>query len=128
MQFEKIIPDKTVLIDGIISQKIEEGKLIVEEIHLHEDILRLLETEAKKGKASGMLGLEEIRKLQEYSKQEKFDLYFANKQLTRDRRFLEDELDLMIINLAWQQGGTLITADEILLDLGIREEDDDFDF
>ena len=114
MQFEKIIPDKTVLIDGIISQKVKEGKLTVEEIHLHEDILRLLETEAKKGKASGMLGLEEIRKLQEYSKQEKFDLYFANKQLARDRRFLEEELDLMIINLAGQQGGTLITADEIL--------------
>ncbi len=114
MKFEKIIPDKTILVDGIISQKIEEGKLIVEEIHLHEDILRLFETEAKKGKASGMLGLEEIRKLQEYSQQEKFDLYFANKQLARDRRFLEEELDLMIINLAWQQGGTLLTADEIL--------------
>lgn len=117
MKYEKLIPDLKVLTDGILSQKIEKKELFVEEIHIHEVLVLILQKHAEEGKASANLALEELRKLQELSKKEEFTLYFSGKEKIKDFRFLEEYMNSSIINLAWEQGGTLITSNRILMKL-----------
>ena len=115
MKFEKVVPDTTTIVDGILSQKIEKKELTINEIHIHEGILKLLELDAEAGKASAFLGLAELKKLQELSKKEDLLVLFASKNHFRDLRFLEQELNGMIASLAWEKDAVLITSNRVLM-------------
>ncbi len=113
MHIEKAVPDINVLVDRVISQKIEKKQFSFDELHIHEGILYFLELQANTGKASAMLALDELKKLQELSKKQEFIVYFAGKKIF-DPRFIERELNNLVVNLAWEQGATLITSDKVL--------------
>ena len=63
MKIEKAVPDTSVIIEGILSRKIEKKELVISEIIIHEAVLAELEHQSNKDRAIGDLGLEEITKL-----------------------------------------------------------------
>ena len=62
---EKIVPDTSVIIEGLLSEKIKNNEIKTNEIIIHEAVLAELEHQANLGKAIGFLGLDEIKRVKE---------------------------------------------------------------
>ena len=115
MKIEKLVPDTSVIIEGIVSRKIEKKDIAPETVVIHEAILAELEHQANLNKSIGYFGLEEIKKIKELSKKLDFGVEFAG---TRPRaseiKYARmGEVDAMIRDFAYENEGTLITADKV---------------
>jgi len=112
---EKIIPDTSVIIEGILSKQIEKKKLTIKNIIIHEAVIAELEAQANRGRETGHLGLEEIKKLREMSKKHKFTIFFKGVRPGEFeiKRAKSGEIDSVIRELALTEKGTLITADRV---------------
>ena len=62
-KIEKLVPDTSIIIEGLLSQKLEKKELKVDELIVHEAILAELEHQANVGRTTGNIGLEELKKL-----------------------------------------------------------------
>ena len=71
---ERIVPDTSVIIEGLLSDKIRNNEIKAKEIIMHEAVLAELEHQANLNKAIGFLGLDEIRRIRKLS--EDFELKF----------------------------------------------------
>jgi len=60
LNIEKIVPDTSVIIEGLLSDKIRNNEIKANEIIIHEAVLAELEHQANLGKAIGYLGLDEM--------------------------------------------------------------------
>ena len=60
---EKIVPDTSVIIEGLLTDKINNNEIRINEIIIHEAVLAELEHQANQGKSIGFVGLEEIKKI-----------------------------------------------------------------
>ncbi len=115
MKIEKLVPDTSVIIEGIVSRKIEKKEIVPETVIIHEAILAELEHQANLNKTVGYFGLDEIKKIKELSKKFDFKVEFAG---TRPRaseiKYARmGEVDAMIRDFAYENEGTLITADKV---------------
>ncbi|MBU1202070.1 MAG: PINc/VapC family ATPase [Nanoarchaeota archaeon] len=112
---EKIIPDTSIIIEGILSKRIENKELNPKIIIIHEAVISELEAQANKGRETGHLGLEEIKKLRDISKKYKFTIEFKGVRPGdfEIRRAKSGEIDSIIRELALVEKGTLITADKV---------------
>lgn len=112
-KIEKLIPDTSVIIEGLVSKKVKEKELKVDSVIIHEAVIAELEHQANLGKAIGFLGLDEIKRLRELAKD--FELKFAGirPKAVEIRNASLGEIDSMIRQLAFEVGGTLITSDKV---------------
>jgi len=115
MKIEKLVPDTSVIIEGIVSKKIEKKEIAPEVVIIHEAILAELEHQANLNKSIGYFGLDEIKKIKELSKKLDFKVEFVG---TRPRAFeikhaKIGEIDAIIRDFAYENEGTLITADRV---------------
>lgn len=110
-QIEKLVPDTSVLIEGLVSEKISKKELKVKEIIIHEAVLAELEHQANLNKAIGFLGLDEIKRLKDL----KVELNFKGiRPKASEIRYASlGEIDSMIRQLAFEEDATLLTADKI---------------
>jgi len=106
--YERIVPDTSILIEGILSKKINK-EFKVEEILIHQAVLSELEHQANQEKAIGHLGIEEIKKLKA----------LTNLKVTGKKPSIQEikyaslgEIDSIIRELAFEQGAIFITADK----------------
>ncbi|MAG52563.1 MAG: ATPase [Nanoarchaeota archaeon] len=107
----KLVPDTSVIIQGILSERIEKKELVVKELLIHEALLAELEHQANSGKAIGYLGLDELKKLREMNIKIK---YIGDRPRASDIKYAYlGELDASIRKLAWDEGATLITSDKV---------------
>lgn len=115
MKIEKLVPDTSVIIEGVVSKKIESGEIAPEEIIIHEAILAELEHQANANKSVGYFGLEEIKKLKELSKKLGFKMEFAGQRprASEVKYARLGEIDSMIRQLAYESEAMLITADKV---------------
>ncbi len=60
---ERIVPDTSVIIEGLLSEKIGKDEIKTREVIIHEAVLAELEHQANLGKAIGFLGLDEIKRI-----------------------------------------------------------------
>ena len=108
-KFERMVPDTNIIIEGILSKKLESKEYIIDEILIHEAVLAELEHQANLGKSIGFLGLEEIKKLKKYNikfagtRPKAVDIKYAT----------EGEIDAIIRQLAYETDSTLITSDKV---------------
>ncbi len=112
ISFERIVPDMSVLVDGSLSQKI--GKEIsVDEIIIHDALLLMLEQLVKNNVVSGMLGLQEIKKIKQLCEDTGIEMkYGGRKPSLHELRYLtKNEICSMIRELAYDEDAVLITAD-----------------
>ncbi|MBW2970382.1 PINc/VapC family ATPase [Candidatus Woesearchaeota archaeon] len=112
---EKLVPDTSVIIQGLISEQIAQGELQVKEIVLHEAVLAELEHQANENKSSGYLGLDEVKRLHEMADKKKLTLRFSGKRpLASEIKYARlGEIDSMIRQLTYEEDATLITADKV---------------
>jgi ATPase len=106
---ERIVPDTSVLIEGLLSKKIEEFQ--TSEIIIHNAVLAELENQANKGKAIGHLGIEEIKKLKDLDAKLSFK---GRRPHAAEIKYASlGEIDSLIRELAYEEGATLITRDKV---------------
>ncbi|MFH1399710.1 MAG: PINc/VapC family ATPase [Candidatus Woesearchaeota archaeon] len=111
MKLEKLVPDTSVIIEGIISRKIESKELQPKTILIHEAVLAELEHMANNNRAIGFLGLDEIDRIRQTGNTLSFG---GTKPKASEIRYASlGEIDAMIRDLAFEEGATLVTADKV---------------
>jgi len=112
MKIEKIIPDTSVIIEGILSKRLENKELEVGEIILHEAVLAELEHQANQSRVTGIMGLDEINKIKTFSSTK---VRFAgNRPRASEIKYASlGEIDALIRQLAYEEDATLMTADRV---------------
>ena len=114
-KMEKIVVDTSVIIEGLISSKLESKEISPKKILIHEAVIAELENQANSGKEIGYLGLEEIKKLRELSKKFNFEIVYAGKRPSEFeiKRAKAGEVDALIRELAFQEKAYFLTADRV---------------
>ncbi len=112
---ERLVPDTSILIEGLVSTKITKKEIKVHQIILHEAVFAELEHHANEGKAIGHVGLDEIKKLQEMARSGEFEIKITGKRpTTGEIKYAKlGEIDALIRQTAWEDDGTLITGDKV---------------
>ncbi len=112
---EKLVPDTSVIIEGIVSRNIKKGLLKADTIIIHEAVLAELEHQANQNMAKGNLGLEETQNIKELSDELGFKIEFHGKRpsITEIKYAKLGEIDSLIRDLAYDLDATLFTADKI---------------
>ena len=114
-KIEKLVSDTSIIIEGLLSKKLESKEIKVDELIIHEAVLAELEHQANYGKQIGLVGLEEIKILRELSNKLSFTLSFKGKRpsAVEIKHASLGEVDSLIRELAWTEGATLITGDKV---------------
>ncbi|MFH1211424.1 MAG: PINc/VapC family ATPase [Candidatus Woesearchaeota archaeon] len=110
-----IVPDTSVVIDGLISKKIFANQFKTKKIIIHEAVIAELESQANKNRETGELGLEEIKKLRESQEKFGFEIVFKGSRPNdfEIRHAKSGEIDSLIRQLAMEEHATLVTADKV---------------
>ncbi len=110
-----IVPDTSIIIEGIISKKIEKKELECKELIIHEAVLAELEHQANNNIETGFLGLEEIKKLIGISEKHKFRILYEGEKPTLQeiKSAKKGGIDSLIRNLAFEKKALLVTGDKV---------------
>jgi ATPase len=111
----KLLPDSTVLIEGLITRQIKDGEIATDDLLIPQEVLFLLSYEAITNKTSGDLGLDELRALRDISKKHGFSISFVGKRPKESELKSKDFswVNHAAIDLAYNEGAVLMTSDEI---------------
>src|SRR3989344_3488112 len=114
-KIDKLVPDTSILIEGLLSESLKKKELLPGELFIHEAVLSELEHQANFGKEIGFIGLEELKILRELSVKLKFTITYKGRRPTESeiRRASSGEIDSLIRELAYDEKATLITADKV---------------
>lgn len=117
---ERLVADTSVIIQGLVSEQLSKGELQVGELIIHEAVLAELEHQANEGRASGFVGLDEVKRLHDMSEKKRLSLRFAGKRpLASEIKFAKlGEIDSLIRQLAYDEDATLLTADKVQARVG----------
>jgi len=112
---DRIVPDTSVIIEGLLSDKISNNEIKAKEIIIHEAVLAELEHQANLGKSIGFVGLEEIKKIRDIAAKSDFELVFRGDRprASEIRNASLGEIDSLIRQLALDEDATLITSDKV---------------
>ena len=113
--YERILPDSSVIVEGLLSTLITDGTLRAERILIHEAVIAELEHQANENRTTGFIGLSEIQRLGELAEEHDFELAFigqrpANAQI---RMATKGEIDAMIRQSAFEEDADFFTADAV---------------
>jgi ATPase len=111
----KIVPDTSVLIEGLLTKELKAGTLKSPEIIIHEASVAELEHQANRQQEKGYLGLDEIGALQVLASKKKLRLSFAGERPGEyDIEHARDgAIDNLIRDLAASEQALLWTADKV---------------
>ena len=120
---QRIVPDTSIIIEGLLSDKLHKDEIKTDEIIMHEAVIAELEHQANLGKAIGFLGLDEIKRIKELSAGKKFELSFkgARPRAAEIRHASLGEIDALIRQLAYDEDATLITSDKVQSEVGLAK-------
>ncbi|MBN1156204.1 Flp pilus assembly complex ATPase component TadA [Candidatus Woesearchaeota archaeon] len=112
---EKLVPDTSVIIEGLVSDWIKKKKISFNQILIHEAVIAELEHQANENKAIGFLGLTELETINKLSVEKHFEMIFMGKRPSNleIKHVSIGEIDSMIVGLAYSEGATLFTADKV---------------
>ncbi len=110
----KYVVDTSVVVDGRIIPMIDDG-LIEGTIIVPEAVMTELEAQANQGRETGVIGIEEIKKIQKYAEAGRIRLRFEGRKPTPDEIKLarSGSIDSIIREVALKERATLITSDRI---------------
>jgi len=117
---EKLVPDTSVIIEGLVSKKISNNELEVGTVIIHEAVIAELEHQANINKTIGFLGLEEIERIKKLSDEKRFKIEFAGARPRPEeiRHARLGEIDAIIRQLAYEEDATLFTSDKVQATVG----------
>ncbi|MFH1401247.1 MAG: PINc/VapC family ATPase [Nanoarchaeota archaeon] len=110
----KIVPDTSVIIEGILSDQIKSKEIKPTQIIIHEAVMAELEAQANRNLEIGFQGLDEIKRLREACGT-RIPIAFKGSRPTdfEIRHAKAGEIDSLIRQLAADEGATLITGDKV---------------
>jgi len=111
----KIVPDTSVVIDGRITSKLEDGEYKNADIIIPEAVIFELESQANRGQETGMSGLEEIQELKKFDEKGRINLLFKGKRpkLEDQKLASSGEIDSIIRSVARNENAILLTSDMV---------------
>jgi len=111
----RIVPDTSVIVDGRITDIVQEDEFKGSEVIIPEAVVSELEYQANRGRETGFNGLEELKNLQELSKGNIISISFVGRRPTLDEIALAKggEIDAMIRSTAREHNAILITSDRV---------------
>ncbi|MEK6983419.1 MAG: PINc/VapC family ATPase [Nanoarchaeota archaeon] len=120
---EKIVPDTSVIIEGLLSEKVKNSSIKPKEIIIHEAVIAELEHQANLGKAIGFLGLDEIKRIKKLSLEMEFQFSFkgSRPKAAEIRHASLGEIDSLIRQLAYDEDATLITSDKVQSEVALAK-------
>ena len=109
---DKIVPDTSIVIDGKLSDLIENGE-IEAEIIIPEFVVDELENQANRGQETGYKGLEEIEKIRTLGEEKDLQVTFTGRKPTEEEIRLANNgrIDALIRDVAEEKSATLYTGD-----------------
>src|SRR3989338_7780016 len=121
--FERIVPDTSVIIEGLLSEKLRLHHIKSSEIIIHEAVIAELEHQANLGKAIGFLGLDEIKRFSLLAKELGFELSFkgTRPKAAEIRHASLGEIDSLIRQLAYDEDATLIPSDKVQSEVALAK-------
>jgi ATPase len=114
-KLQKIVPDTSVLISGILSDLIEKGEIKDYEIIIPEFVVEELRAQASKGREIGFKGLEQIKRLREADEAGKIKLTKIGRRQTFEEIQLAKygRIDALILDVARENNASLYTSDYV---------------
>ncbi|WP_094227148.1 PINc/VapC family ATPase [Methanolobus psychrotolerans] len=112
---QKIVPDTSAVIDGILSGRIHDEGLRDVDIYVPEAVIAELEAQANRGLEIGYKGLEEIQELQRYAGKKYIRLFFTGPRPNLDQVKLAKggEIDALIRETAVELDAKFVTGDRV---------------
>ncbi|WP_440953049.1 PINc/VapC family ATPase [Methanococcoides sp. FTZ1] len=122
-EITRIVPDTSVIIDGLVSDMIVEGGYEGASIIIPEAMVAELESQANRGLEIGNKGLDELKQLQEMAKDGIIDISFMGERPTaEERRYAgEGAVDAIIRSCAEEAGATFMTGDRVQYDVAVAK-------
>ncbi|MBI4020094.1 MAG: Flp pilus assembly complex ATPase component TadA [Candidatus Aenigmarchaeota archaeon] len=123
MKPKTIVPDTSVLIQGILSRMISEGKLDGRRIIIPRTVVDELQAQASRAKEIGFEGLEEVKRIRDLAEKHGIVIEFTGTRPTMEEIQLakKGRIDAIIRDVAAKEGGTLMTADYVQALVGEAE-------
>src|SRR3990167_2031671 len=120
---DRIVPDTSVIIEGLLSEKLRQNHIKSSEIIIHEAVIAELEHQANLGKAIGFLGLDEIKRIKKLSTEKGFELSFkgSRPKAAEIRHASLGEIDSLIRQLAFDEDATLVTSDKVQSEVALAK-------
>jgi len=111
-KLEKIVPDTSVIISGVLTDLIERGE-VSGEIIIPEFVVEELRAQASRGREIGFKGLSEIKKIREFAEQGKIAIKKTERRQTLEEIKLAKygRIDALIMDVAKEENASLYTAD-----------------
>lgn len=113
MEKTKIVPDTSVIINGILSDMILKGEIDEADIIIPEFVLSELQAQAGRGLPVGIKGLSELKKLSDMK--DKVTLSYKGRRQTMEeiRLAKSGRVDALIIDIAKEESAILYTCDMV---------------
>ncbi|GAB3681554.1 PINc/VapC family ATPase [Salinarchaeum chitinilyticum] len=110
-----VVPDTSVVVDGRVSERIEDGEFVGATISVPEAVVAELEAQANEGTESGWDGLSELQRLADLADDGEIDLEYVGERPDAVERghASEGEVDALIRALAADLGATFFTSDVV---------------
>ncbi len=120
---DKILPDTSVIIEGILSAQLALGELHPVEIIISEAVLAELEHQANIGKSIGFIGLDEIKRIRFHAQSKGITVSMHGvrpkpQDIVHAHR---GEIDALIRQLAYELGATLLTSDKVQKEVALAK-------
>ncbi len=109
---DKIVPDTSILIEGELSELIEDGKLSDVEVVIPEFVVDELENQANKGRETGYKGIEQIKMINNL---DSVEISFTGRKPTTEEIEMahHGRIDALIRDVAEEMDATLYTGDYV---------------
>jgi ATPase len=111
----EIVPDTSVVIDGRVSERVEDGEFTGATVVVPEAVVGELESQANDGRETGWEGLEELQRLVDLDDDGTITVEYVGRRAEHSERRDADEgdIDALIRDIAADRGATLVTSDEV---------------
>ncbi|MFX0122286.1 MAG: PINc/VapC family ATPase [Candidatus Hodarchaeota archaeon] len=110
------VPDTSVIINGGLKDLLETKKSeFVSKIIIHASIIAELEHQANNDRKVGIEGLNELTEIRRICEKKGIRLNYGGRRpyLSEIKRARSGEIDAIIRDFAWKEGGILVTSDNI---------------
>lgn len=113
MKREKIVPDTSVIISGVLTDLIEKKEIKDVDVIIPEFVVEELRAQASRGREIGFKGLEELKKLRRQQEEKKINIIKTGRRQTYEEIQLAKygRIDALILDVAKNESAILYTSD-----------------
>ena len=111
----ELVPDTSVVVDGRVSERIDDGDFAGATVVVPEAVVGELEAQANDGRETGWEGLEELQRLVDLDAEGTITVEYVGRrpEAVEKHEADEGEIDALIRDVASGRGATLVTSDDV---------------